>query len=80
MLDGQYGPRPQRLASSERGTVLYDVADESLLTEALRFELERDAAGDPEVTRRICSGVVDLGADRAHAALEKVLLEAPTPA
>lgn len=79
VLDGQYGPRPQRLASSERGTVLYDVADESLLTEALRFELERDAAGDPEVTRRISSGVVDLGADRAHAALEKVLLEAPTP-
>jgi len=80
VLDGMYAPRPQRAAYSERGAVLFDVADEALLTQALCRELERDTAGDPEVTRRISEGTVGLDAARAHAELERVLVEASTVA
>lgn len=81
VLDGQYPPRPARPARTERGTVLFDAADEALLAEALAFELERDAAGDPEVTRRISEGQVALDARRTHAALEELLVaQAPSPA
>ena len=80
VLDGQYGPRPSRPAVTERGTVLFDVADEKLLATSLDAELERDTAGDPEVTRRISEGQAALDARRIHAALEETVISATSSA
>jgi len=80
VLDGMYAPRPSRPAISTNGTVLFDATDERQLAEALVAELERDAADDPEVTRRIAECAAPLESRRIHAALEEVLVSASSPA